>query len=65
MSVIGMNSRGNRKPPTINQQVIIDRLKKARKDYKLDKHKRDTNPKSTSRKSEDLLNEVFDLIDKL
>ena len=55
MSVIGMNSRGDRNSKVTNRQTIIDRLKKARKDYKIEKNK----------KIEKTLNEVFELIDKL
>ncbi len=55
MSIIGMNSRADRKPPVSSQKIIIDRLKKVRKDYKIEENK----------KKEKILNEVFDLIDKL
>jgi len=56
MSVIGMNSRSDRQPPVSSQKIIIDRLKKFRKDYKIEEYKK---------VKEKILNEVFDLIDKL
>ena len=55
MSVIGMSSGANRKTSTTNRQVIIEMLKKARRDYKIEENK----------KREKILNEVFELIDKL
>ena len=55
MSVIGMSSGANRKPSITNRQIIIERLKKVRRDYKIEENK----------KREKILNEVFELIDKL
>jgi hypothetical protein len=61
MSVIGMSSSANRKPSTINRQTIIDRLKKVRKDYKIEENKK----KQKILITRERLNEVFELIDKL
>jgi len=56
-----MSSSANRKPSTINRQTIIDRLKKVRKDYKIEENKK----KQKILITRERLNEVFELIDKL
>tara|TARA_Y100000389_G_C17272584_1_gene418790 strand:+ start:109 stop:294 length:186 start_codon:yes stop_codon:yes gene_type:complete len=61
MSVIGMSSSANRKPAIINRQTIIDKLKKVRKDYKIEENKK----KKKILITRERLNEVFELIDKL
>tara|TARA_R100000908_G_C3721801_1_gene124267 strand:- start:765 stop:950 length:186 start_codon:yes stop_codon:yes gene_type:complete len=61
MSVIGMNSRGDRNSKVTNRQIIIDKLKKVRKDYKIEENKN----KKKILITRERLNEVFELIDKL
>ena len=56
-----MSSGANRKTSTTNRQVIIDRLKKIRKDYKIEENKK----KKKILITRERLNEVFELIDKL
>jgi len=56
-----MNSRGDRNSKVTNRQIIIDKLKKVRKDYKIEENKN----KKKILITRERLNEVFELIDKL